>query len=73
MAGFVYVMSSPELPKLSKIGKSLAVPCRHGLTEQNTTDAPSAFECAYYINVENYDCSYLAEGLDVKDLETREI
>ena len=55
MAGFVYVMSSPDLPKLSKIGKSLAVPCKHGLTEQNTTDAPSAFECAYYINVENYD------------------
>ena len=24
-------------------------------------------------DVKNYDCSYLAEGLDVKDLETREI
>ena len=55
MVGFVYVMSSSVLSKLSKIGKSLTVPCKHGLTEQNTTDAPSAFECAYYINVENYD------------------
>ena len=55
MAGFIYVMSSPVLSKLSKIGKSLTVPCKHGLTEQNTTDARSAFECAYYINVENYD------------------
>jgi len=24
-------------------------------------------------DVKNYDCSYLAEGLDVKDLETRAI
>tara|TARA_R100000541_G_scaffold55039_1_gene63732 strand:+ start:358 stop:534 length:177 start_codon:yes stop_codon:yes gene_type:complete len=24
-------------------------------------------------DVKNYDCSYLAEGLDVKDLKTREI
>ena len=48
-------MSSPDLPKLSKIDKSLTIPCKHGLTEQNTTDARSAFECAYYINVENYD------------------
>ena len=55
MAGFVYVMSSPDLPKLSKIGKSLAVPCTDGLMEQNTTDDPSAFKCAYYISVENYD------------------
>ena len=61
MAGFVYVMSNPGMPKLLKIGKSSKDPSTFRLDELNTTGVPFPFGCEYYIYVD--DCDWLERNV----------
>jgi hypothetical protein len=61
MAGFVYVMSNPGMPKLLKIGKTSKDPSTFRLDELYTTGVPFPFECEYYIYVA--DCDWLERNV----------